>query len=202
MKTKTILTVLGLLLIGTARLHAQKFEISPFYGYRFGGEVQNPLTGRTYGFRDSEAYGLFLDIAPRPDAPVKLELLWSRQDTSVDLQGLAGVGRVNVAVDQIQIGGSVERGGPHLREYFSLLAGATYYSPAGYESEIKFSLGLGAGVKYFLTRNLALRADLRGFCTIVDSSGGFISTGGSTVVVFSGSAVWQGQASVGVSLAF
>jgi len=36
----------------------------------------------------------------------------------------------------------------------------------------------------------------------VDSSGGFISTGGSTVVVFSGSAVWQGQATVGVSLAF
>ena len=202
MKTKTILAVLGLVLACTSQLHAQRLEISPFYGYRFGGEVQNPLTGRTYGFRDSEAYGLFLDLAPRPNSPAKLELLWSRQDSSVNLQGLAGLGRVDLTIDEIQIGGSLERGGQHLREYVSLLAGATYYSTEGYGSETRFSLGLGGGVKYFLTRNLALRADLRGFCTIVDSSGGFISTGGSTVVVFSGSTVWQGQATVGVSLAF
>ena len=202
MKYPQLLAALSLLLVGTSRLQAQRFEISPFYGYRFGGEVQNPLTGHTYGFRDSEAYGLFLDMAPRPDSPVKLELLWSRQDSSVDLHGLAGVGRVNLSIDEIQIGGSLERGGQHLREYVSLLAGATYYSTDGYGSDTRFSVGLGVGVKYFLTRNLALRADLRGFCTIVDSSSAFISTGGATVVAFSGSAVWQGQATVGVSLAF
>ena len=228
MKTKCILGVLGMLLAGISALQAQqfaqpypqpypqpvaqplvqepagatRFEISPFYGYRFGGEVQNPFTGRTYGFRDSEAYGLFLDVAPRPNWPAKFELLWSRQDSSVNLQGLAGLGRVDLSIDQIQIGGSLERGGQHLREYVSLLAGATYYSTDGYGSDTRFSLGLGGGVKYFFTRNLALRADLRGFCTIVDGSGGFISNGGTTVVAFSGSGIWQGQATVGVSLAF
>jgi hypothetical protein len=201
-KTRTILTVLSLLVVCASRLHAQRLEISPFYGYRFGGEVQNPLTGQSYGFRDSEAYGLFLDIAPRPDWPSKLELLWSRQDSSMDLQGLAGLGRVNLTIDQIQIGGSVERGGPRLRQYASLLVGATYYSAEGYGSDVRFSLGLAAGLKYFLAHNLALRADLRGFCTIVDSSSAFISNGGTTVVAFSGSAVWQGQATVGLSLAF
>ena len=219
MKTKCTLGVLALLAF-TSALRAQqfvqpysqplvqepagatRFEISPFYGYRFGGEVHNPFTGRTYGFRDSEAYGLFLDVAPRPNWPAKLELLGSRQDSSVNLQGLAGLGRVDLTIDQIQIGGSLERGGQHLREYVSLLAGATYYSTEGYGSDTRFSLGLGGGVKYFFTRNLALRADLRGFCTIVDGSGGFISNGGTTVVAFSGSAIWQGQATVGVSLAF
>jgi hypothetical protein len=215
MKTKCTLGVLALLAF-TSALRAQqfvqplaqqpaeatRFEISPFYGCRFGGEVQNPFPGRTYGFRDSEAYGLFLDVAPRPNSPAKFELLWSRQDSSVNLQGLAGLGRVDLSIDQIQIGGSLERGGQHLREYVSLLAGATYYSTDGYGSDTRFSLGLGGGVKYFLIRNLALRADLRGFCTIVDSSGAFISNGGATVVAFSGSAIWQGQATMGVSLAF
>ena len=121
---------------------ATRFEISPFYGYRFGGEVHNPLTGRTYRFQDSEAYGLFLDIAPRPNWPAKLELLWSRQDSSVDLHGLAGLGRVNLTIDEIQIAGSVEMGGRHLREYVSLLAGATYYSTEGYGSDTRLSMGL------------------------------------------------------------
>jgi hypothetical protein len=227
MKIKYVLALLGLLLAGTAALPAQqfaqpypqpypqptatplaqkpaapRFEISPFYGYRFGGEAQNPRTGRTYAFEDSEAYGLFLDFAPWPNSPEKLELLWSRQDSSLNLQGLAGLGKVDLSIDQIQIGGSLERGNKHLREYVSLLAGATYYSTDGYGSDTKFGLSLGGGLKYFITRNLALRADLRGFCTVVNGSGGFISTGGSTVVVFSGSTVWQGEATVGVSLAF
>jgi opacity protein-like surface antigen len=224
---KYLLTLLGLILAGTAALQAQqfaqpysqpypqpvapplsrepagtRFEISPFYGYRFGGEVQNRYTGRTYSFEDSEAYGLFLDYAPRPNWPAKLELLWSHQDSSVNLQGLSGLGKVDLSIDQIQIGGSLERGNQHLRGYVSLLAGATHYSTDGYGSDTKFSLSLGGGVKYFLTRNLALRADLRGFCTIVNGSGGFISNGGSTTVVFSGSGVWQGEATLGVSLAF
>jgi hypothetical protein len=201
MKTKIVLAVLSLLLVCTARLHAQRFEISPFYGYRFGGEVQNPLTGRTFRFEDAPAYGLLLDVAPKQDAPAKLEVLWSRQDSRVDLHGLSGLGKVDVTIDQIQIGGSLERG-QRLREYVSLLVGATYYSTDGYGSDIRFSLGVGGGLKYFLTRNLALRADLRGFCTIVDSSSAFISSGGTTVVAFSGSAVWQGQVTAGVSLAF
>jgi hypothetical protein len=211
MRLRIVLTLLCLLLAITSALQAQqlekerwgtqRFEISPFYGYRFGGEVQNPLTGRTYRFQDAPAYGLFLDVAPKQDAPEKLELLWSRQDSRVDLQGLAGVGKVDVTIDQIQIGGSIERG-QRLREYVSLLVGATYYSTDDYGSDIRFSLGLGGGVKYFVTRNLALRADLRGFCSIVDSSGAFISNGGTTVVAFSGSAVWQGQVTAGLSLAF
>ena len=109
---------------------------------------------------------------------------------------------MNLTIDEIQIGGSVERGGRHLREYASLLAGATYYSTDGYGSDTRFSFGLGGGVKYFITRNLALRADLRGFCTIVDSGGALISSGGGTSVAFYGTAMWEGQATVGVSLAF
>ena len=201
MKTKTILAALGLLWVGTSGLLAQQVEIAPFYGYRFGGEVQNPLTGRTYAFQDSDAYGLVLDL-PLKNSPGKLELLWSRQDSSVDLQGLAGVGRVDVTIDQIQIGGIMETGDQRFCEYVAVLVGATVYDTEDYGSDTRFSMGLGVGGKYFLTPKLALRADVRGFCTIVDASGAFISSGGSTVVAYNGTGVWQGEATLGLSLSF
>ncbi len=201
MKTKAILVVLGLALAGASRLQAQVLEISPYYGYRFGGAVQNSLNGRTYGFQDAPAYGLFIDAGPT-NSDLKLELLWSRQDSRVDLEGLGGVGRVNLTIDQIQVGASGETGGKHLREYLSGLFGATYYSPEGFDTDLRFSLGLGGGVKYYFTPNIALRADLRGFCTFVDTSSAFISHNGTTVAAFSGSTIWQGQATLGVSIAF
>ena len=46
------------------------------------------------------------------------------------------------------------------------------------------------------------QASLRGYCTVVESDSVFISTGGTTVAYFSGSAVWQGEVSGGITLAF
>ena len=128
--------------------------------------------------------------------------MWSRQDSSLNLQGLGGVGRVDLTIDEIQIGGSMETGGKHLREYVSLLVGATYYSPEDYDTELRFSAGFGGGLKYFFTKNIALRGDLRGFCTFIDTSSTFISHNGTTLVAFSGSTIWQGQATLGLSIAF
>jgi len=33
-----------------------RFGISPFYGYRFGGEIQDPNTDTKYSFKDGPAY--------------------------------------------------------------------------------------------------------------------------------------------------
>ena len=53
-----------------------------------------------------------------------------------------------------------------------------------------------------MTKNIVLRADLRGFCTVVDSESAFIYYNGVTVVKYSGSTLWQGQATIGVGVAF
>ena len=206
MKTKITLAVLCLLPAFTPLLHAQdqapKLEISPNYGYRFGGDVQNSLTGKTYDFQDAPAYGLTLDYAPEPDSGGRLELMWSRQDSSLNLGGLNGVGKVNMTIDQIEIGGSMETSGKHLHEYVSVLLGASYYQPQNYDTDLAFGLSIGGGVKYFFTKNIGLRADLRGFCTFVDTSSAFITHNGNTLVAFSGSTIWQGQATLGLSIAF
>ena len=200
--TKTIL--LGsfcLLLMSTSLLQAQKVEISPFYGYRFGGDFQDAFTGAEYGIKDAPAYGLFVDLIPAgPD--MKIELLWSRQDTSLDVDGGNGMNDLDLTIDEFQVGGIAEKGDKRLRGYVSAHVGATHFSTDGYGSDTRFSLGVGGGAKYFLTRNIVLRADLRGFCTVVEAESGFIYSNGATLVVFSGSALWQGQASIGVGIAF
>ena len=134
MKTKCIL---GLLLAFTSALQAQqfaqpypqpypqpsaqplaqepagapRFEISPFYGYRFGGEVQNPLTGGFTiagfgGLRLVSGYGTEAELAGK--IRTALEPAGQQREPA----GPGRVGRVNLTIDKIQIGGSLERGGP------------------------------------------------------------------------------------------
>ena len=178
-----------------------RFGVSPFYGYRFGGEVEDLNTGADYSFKDGPAYGLCLDYAP-PDYFGRYELLWSHQDSSIDFQGNNGLGEVDLTIDVIQVGGVAEFGSERFREYVSAHIGATHYSSDGYGSDTWFSFGIGAGVKAYLTKNLYLRADLRGFCTVVEAEGGFIYYNGITVARFSGSTLWQGQVSVGLGFTF
>jgi hypothetical protein len=199
--TKSVLPLcLAGLFVGTALGRDQVFEVTPLAGYRFGGEVENTATGDKYSFADGPAYGLMLGFGPS-GSEMKVELLWSRQDSSVNL-GNVGLGKVDLTVDQIQIGARAETGNDRLRQYVSGMAGATYFSTEDYGSDTKFSLGLGVGAKYFLFRNLAVSVDLRGFCTVVESEGSFLYYNGATVASFSGSTLWQGQASVAVTLAF
>ncbi|HVU08309.1 MAG TPA: outer membrane beta-barrel protein [Verrucomicrobiae bacterium] len=178
-----------------------RFGISPFYGYRFGGDVQNPNTGANYDFKDSGAYGLFLDYAPK-DYFGRFELLWSHQDSSIDFHGDGGLGKVDLAIDVIQVGGVAEFGTDRFREYVSADIGATHYASDDHGDDTQFSFGVGGGIKAFITKNFYLRADIRGFCSVMDAQGGFIYANGITVATFSGSTLWQGQASVGVGLTF
>jgi hypothetical protein len=182
-------------------VQTQRFGISPFYGYRFGGEVEDMNTGKQYGFKDGPAYGLLLDYAP-VNFYGRYELLWSHQDSSLNFRGDGGLGDVDLAIDVIQIGGELEFGMQRLRGYFSAHIGATHFSTDGYGDDTKFSMGIGMGAKAFLTKNIYLRADIRGFCNVVDAEGGFIYANGVTVASFSGSTLWQGQVSAGIGITF
>lgn len=179
----------------------QPFGLSPFYSYRFGGEVEDANTGANYSFEDSAAYGISLDYAPK-DFYGRFELLWSHQDSSLNFRGNNGLGKVDLTIDVIQVGSMLEFGSERFREYVSAHIGATHYSSGGYGDDTKFSFGIGGGVKAFLSKNVYLRADVRGFCTVVEAEGSFIYVNGITVAAFSGSTLWQGQATVGLGITF
>ena len=192
--------IAGWLLASTLCLRAQVFEVSPFFGYRFGGSFHS-ISGQETSLEDGRAYGLSLDYTPYP-SDIKLELFWSRQDSGLNLEGVGGLNHLGMTVDEFMLGGIYEHSWGRLRETVTVLLGATLFSPESSSSEVRFGLGLGVGVKYFLLKNLALRADLRGYCTVVESDSAFISTGGVTVVYFSGSTIWQGEISGGLTLSF
>ncbi|HTY88939.1 MAG TPA: hypothetical protein VMB80_15860 [Candidatus Acidoferrum sp.] len=178
-----------------------QFGISPFYGYGFGGEVQDPNTETKYSLKNGPAYGLILDYAPM-DYYGRFELLWSRQDSSVDFQGNNGLGNVDVTIDVIQVGGECEYGVERLRAYVSAHAGITHFSSDGYGDDTRFSFGIGGGVKAFLTKNIYLRGDLRAFGTVTEGEGSFIYANGVTVATFSGTVLWQGEVSAGIGITF
>ena len=179
----------------------QRFGISPFYGYRWGGGLET-VNGQNINFEDGRAYGLALDYSPLPSPDFKVELLWSRQDSGLDLHGLGGENRIRMTVDEFQIGAVVEKPTGRFHPYLGASLGASLFGPEGLDSEARFSLSIGGGLKFFLLKNLTLRADLRGYCTVVESDSAFISTGGVTVVHFHGSTLWQGEITGGVTLSF
>lgn len=178
-----------------------RFGIVPFYGYRFGGEVQDSVSDKEYSFKDSPGYGLMLDYAPL-DYFGRFELLWSRQDSSLDFEGNYGLGEVDLTVDVIQLGGVAEFGTEGFRQYVSAHVGATHYSIEGSDDDTKLSFSLGVGVKAYLTKNIYLRAELTGFCTVVDAEGGFIYANGIAIARFTGDTLWQGQISAALGITF
>jgi hypothetical protein len=201
MKFRVFVLFTSLLLSALGTRGQSAFEISPFYGYRWGGGIETS-GGQELSFKDGRAYGLSLDFSPSPDSDLKLELLWSRQDSGLDLQTIGGPNHLDLTVDEFQIGGVLETRSGRFNPYITGLLGATLFGPEGSDSEARFSFSIGGGVKLFLFRNLALRADVRGYCTVVESDSAFISSGGVTVARFSGSTLWQGEVSGGLTLAF
>ena len=63
------------------------------------------------------------------------------------------------------------------------------------------SAGLAICYEYPFNPSLALRAEVRGFLTLIDSSGGFFCSGGC-IVTLQGDALVQAQALLGLSLRF
>lgn len=192
---------LGLIILSTLVSQAQgRFEVTPNFGYRWGGDLETSR-GEILGLNDGRSYGICLDYSPNADDDIKLEVLWSRQESGVNL-GQFGLGQVDVTVDEFMIGGLIQGRYGKLYGHLTGLMGATLFSPDDSESDARFSLSLGGGVKYYLFKNLALRADVRGYCNIIEGDGTFIYIGGITIAQFSGSTMWQGEVTGGLTLAF
>ena len=81
--------------------------------------------------------------------------------------------------------------------------GATFFSPglAGLSDEVRPSANAGIGWQWAVARNVALRSELRGYVTLVNSSGGLFCSGGC-VVSIRGQSLVQVEALMGVSIGF
>lgn len=156
---------------------AHRFELTPQVQYRFGGTLAadaNSLFDEDLEIDESGALGITFDI-PLSRA-LQLELLASRQRT--DLRFDEGLFGDNLRVADIEVtylhAGLLVQGGSHnVSPFFVFSGGVTRLDPdlPGTDSETRFSLSLGGGVKVFFNPHLGLRFEGRGFWTALDEDG-------------------------------
>jgi hypothetical protein len=155
---------------------AYRFEITPQIQYRFGGTLSgedNAIADVDLDVNDGEGYGVTFDIPL--SRSMQLELLASRQSTELRFdEGLFG-GNFDVAdidLSYYHAGILFQGGDQRVNPFFVASAGATVLSPdvPGADTETRFSVSIGGGVKVFFNEHVGMRFEGRGFWTAVDSS--------------------------------
>jgi len=183
-RAKTILPA-SILLIFTvsstsAQFKRQQFEIVPFAGYLFTGNLQT-LDGELK-IDNSFDYGVALDIRISDD--LLIELLYIRMDTEVGLRKEyynTTDYLFDMSVEYFQGGVQVEIETGQFRPFAAFTIGATYFNPKDYssESDWRFSFTAGGGIKYYFTDNLGVRLQWRFLVPIYFSSASIFCSNGA-----------------------
>lgn len=179
----TWFVVAALFLLAAISTRAQeRFEVTPFVGYETSATYPvNGLSGPTgtdpidrLRVNDSLAFGTFLDYSLTETA--QLEFMWNRNNTSYsahDILSNSYIRAYHSDIDQYQFGGlyMFRSSAEKLRPYVAGSLGFTHDSNSnGTPNRTEFSFSLGGGVKYYLTRHIGLRGDLRYLPTYGSSS--------------------------------
>ncbi|MGH9220645.1 MAG: acyloxyacyl hydrolase, partial [Vicinamibacterales bacterium] len=151
---------------------AQSWEVSGLAGYTPSVGLENRAPelsavdiagGFTWGLQSAWL------LTPRWG----VEALWTRQSSAQTIEtGDGSADLFTMTIGQLH-GGVVYHLGSadaRLRPFVFWGVGATFFSADAYESETKFSFGLGAGVKYFFREAIGLRAQFRYKPTMLNES--------------------------------
>jgi len=189
---------------GTQRYGRKKFELVPYGGYFFSGNVNT--SGGSLNIKDSYNYGLILDIAVQRE--VMLELSWSQAENDVEVSDRLGIieDRVKVNTSYFQVGANYAFGRKNVRPFGLFTIGAVYFNPGEgenrsftYSDEWRFAMALGGGVKIYLSESVGIRLQGRLMFPLYFTGGGFyLGTGGGGFGVGAGIPVLQGDLSAGL----
>ncbi|MCX8113622.1 MAG: hypothetical protein N3D71_00920 [Burkholderiaceae bacterium] len=182
-------------------MRAQDNGVFAFGGWRAGGGFEDSATRDRLRLADRGAASLAIDFGI--DGARQLEGFASRQRTRLETL-TAGAQPLPLTVTYVHIGGTNFFEGPIGRgPYVVGGLGATVFSPGldGFRSETRPSLNVGVGYMVPLAGPLALRVELRGYATLVNSSGGLFCSGGC-VVSIRGDSLTQGEVMIGLGARF
>lgn len=172
-------------------------------GYRFGGNFDSNI-GVSLEIEESESYAIAADIDLDPER--QIELFWSHQES--ELRTKSGLKLFELDTDYIHVGGlNLYPMKNNVTPFVAGGLGVTYFNPGGnLNSETRFSISLGGGIKYFPTKHFGVRLEGRGYVTwFPDSTGLFCSSGsggGSCGVHLSGEALFQAEGLAGIVVRF
>lgn len=183
-----------------------RFEVTPFAGYRVGGEFSDTDSDSKVELRESNAWSLTVNGRVLPYT--EWEVLWSRQSTDVVAAGFTDTqGSFAMRVDYLHFGGTYLFEGEHVRPFIALTIGATRFDPGlpGLSGKTYGSMSFGAGWKFHVAEHIGLRLEARGFGTLIDSSSRLFCEsdgGGTCLIVAKGEVLTQWEARAGVSIRF
>lgn len=194
--------MVGLLLAASpALLAAQTVEVSPFAGYRFGGDLYEVYTGTPLDIDGGPTLGGLFDIFLEPGLSVTL--LYSHQQADIEGEDRPGaaVAWPRLSVDHWHIGGTQAYGVGRVQPFLIGTLGLTRFGSAG-DSEIRFSLAGGGGVKLMPSRHFGVRLDGRVYAVIADAATVGVCSPGRCLVGVDTSIVWQAEFTAGLVFAF
>ncbi len=195
------LVLTALVLLGPQPVSAQGFSVTPFTGYRFGGEFEDINTGTELKLSEEQTYGIVLDWQRKEGEFV--EFYYSRQPSSLVATGMAPGALFDIDVEYYHLGGKYAMKSNPSAFYLGSV-GLTHFSPevGGLGSETKFSLGLGVGIETAPDKRFGFRLEGRGFGTFIDSSGGIFCGNGGCIIVTESQMLWQFEVNAGITFRF
>lgn len=174
---RKILSFLSLLLLPTlAAAQSNRFEITPFAGYRLAGDFNAP--DRSSSFRlgaevdESAIYGVTFGIPLSENW--RIELTANQQSTQFTVdEGFLTPRTVlgDVDLTMIHAGFAFEWGDGQVKPFIVASGGITRIDPQFEElsAENRVSGSIGGGVKVLFNQNLGVRFEGRGYWTDLDT---------------------------------
>ena len=195
-----------LLLLSYSKSYA--LEITPLAGLRGGGEVVDQVSNENHSIVSSNIAGLI--VSTPYEFGKTLEVYYSHQSSDLkSINVVAPLATTNnatipVSIDYLHFGGTApisDEG--NFKTFVSGGLGFTYLSPDFSElnSELRASISIGAGLKWPITENVALRIETRGLATLFNNNSSIFCNGGCTLTV-NGSFFMQGEVFAGLAFKF
>lgn len=138
---------------------AQRFEITPFFGYTTPGDIERTaFVVRELEIAGSFTWGAQFDYFFNPN--VGVEISWAQQETGLKLTTSSGTASpFNIDAGQLH-GNFIYQFGAdesEVRPYVLAGVGATFFRSDNLQSETKFSWGLGGGVKVYFGEQVGIK---------------------------------------------
>jgi hypothetical protein len=193
-------TIFVWLLACTRVVGAQSVEVSPFGGYLFGNDLFEVAAGRELDVDGAPALGIVVDVPLSSGLQFEAFVAHQEAAATVPFNPFRTPAPARISVDHWQGGALQVFGGKSVRPFLTGMLGLTRYAVEG-DSEIRFALGTGGGVKLFPLRHVGVRLDGRVFATFVDADATVVACRvGSCLLVLHMNVAWQAVFTAGLTV--